>query len=98
MKQPEQVHEIALEEAPAAQIGEFATGKAKRAKRADFALDFTQIRREVHTRRAALETVFDLGTRKVMQYHLHHGELVEIGVEQRLDDHARTSEGGTGAK
>jgi hypothetical protein len=25
----------------------------------------------------------------VMQDHLHHRELVEVGVEQRLDDHAR---------
>ena len=23
-----------------------------------------------------------------MQHHLHHGELVQVGVEQRLDDHA----------
>ena len=37
---------------------------------------------------AALELVLDLRAGEVMQHHLHHGELVQVGVEQRLDDHA----------
>jgi hypothetical protein len=35
-----------------------------------------------------LEPVFDLCGRKMMEHDLHHRELVQVGVEQRLDDHA----------
>ena len=43
--------------------------------------------RQIHTAVAALEAVFHLRTRKLVQHHLHHGELVEIGIEQAGDDH-----------
>jgi hypothetical protein len=32
-----------------------------------------------------------LGTRKLVQDHLHHGELVEVGVQQTGDDHGKKS-------
>jgi hypothetical protein len=51
--------------------------------------DLAGVRRRSTPWRAALELVFDLRAREVMQHHLHHRELVEVGVEQRLDDHAR---------
>ena len=40
---------------------------------------------------AAFEAVFDLRARKLVQHHLHHGELVQVGVEQAGDDHGRCS-------
>jgi hypothetical protein len=41
-----------------------------------------QIRPEVHTLIATLITIFGLRRRKMMQHHLHHGEFVEIRIEQ----------------
>ena len=38
---------------------------------------------------AALEAVLDLRAREMMQHDLHHRELVQVGVEQRRDDHRR---------
>ena len=94
LEQPEQVDEVALEEAPRAQVAELAAREAQLAERRNLALDLADVGRQVDARRAALEAVFDLGPREVMQHDLHHRELVEVGVEQRLDDHARWREGG----
>jgi hypothetical protein len=30
-----------------------------------------------------------LGTRKLMQHHLHHGEFVEVCVQQTGNDHVK---------
>jgi hypothetical protein len=43
--------------------------------------------RRIDTGIATLEFVFSLGARKLMQNGLHHGELVEISIEQTGDDH-----------
>jgi hypothetical protein len=43
--------------------------------------------RHWYARVAALEFVFDLRSRKLVQHDLHHGEFVEVGVEQAGDDH-----------
>src|SRR5437660_7027671 len=88
MKQAEQIDEVALEKAPAAQILELAPGKAQAAKAGDLALDLGDVRRQIDAWRAALEPVLDLRFRKMMQYDLHHGELVQIRVEQRVNDHS----------
>ena len=40
---------------------------------------------------ATLELVRDLRARKLMQHRLHHGELVEVGVEQAGDDHVQVT-------
>jgi hypothetical protein len=89
LEQAEKVHEVRFHEAQAAQIGELVVAKAQRAKIRELRLHLLQVRLQVHARRAALEFVLDLRPRKVMQHHLHHGELVEIRVEQRLDEHGR---------
>ncbi len=88
MKQAEQIDEVALEKAPAAQILELAPGKAQAAKAGDLALDLGDVRRQVDAWRAALEPVLDLRFRKMMQHDLHHGELVQVRVEQRVNDHS----------
>jgi len=88
LEQAQQVDEIALQEAPAAQVIELVLREAQPAKRTDLVTDLVHVRREIEAGIAALEAVFDLRARKVMQHHLHHGELVEVGVEQRMDDHA----------
>ena len=88
LEESEQVDEIALEEAPAAQVRELVRREAQRAEAADLVANLGDVRRQVDVRIAALETVLDLRSRKVMQDDLHHRELVEVGVEQRRDDHA----------
>src|SRR6202163_4528465 len=88
MKQAEQIDEVALEKAPAAQILELAPSKAQAAKAGDLALDLGDVRGQGDVWRAALEPVLDLRFRKIMQHDLHHRELVQIRVEQRINDHA----------
>src|ERR1700720_803281 len=89
----EQVDEVALEKAPAAQILELAPSKAQAAKAGDLALDLGDVRCQVDVWRAALEAVLDLRFRKMMQHDLHHGELVQISVEQRINNHALSRAG-----
>src|SRR5438132_8768338 len=95
MKQAEQIDEVALEKAPATQILELAPSKAQAAKAGDLALDLGDVRCQVDAWRAALEPVLDLRFRKMMQHDLHHGELVQIRVEQRVNDHSWSREGCT---
>jgi hypothetical protein len=90
LEEAEKIDEIALEEAPGAEVGKLLRRELEAAKLADLGADLGDVGSEVHVRVAALEAVLDLCARKVMQDHLHHRELVEVGVEQRRDDHAGT--------
>src|SRR3546814_5849864 len=51
-----------------------------RATRSDTLFPYTTLFR-------SLVAIFDLGSGKVMQHHLHHAELVQVGVEQRSNYH-----------
>lgn len=51
----------------------------------DFA-DLVDVMGQVDAGRAALEPVLHLGTGVLVEHRLHHGELVQVGVEQGLDD------------
>ncbi len=73
---------------------ELVGAEAQAAQRADLVADLVDVGREVDVRVAALEAVLDLRARKMMQHDLHHRELVEVGVEQRLDDHRAVARGG----
>src|SRR5207248_1404491 len=83
----EEVDEVRLHEAQRAQIVELVLAKTKLRERAHLVADLVEVRPEVDALGAALELVFDLRAREVMQHDLHHGELVQVGVQQRLDDH-----------
>jgi hypothetical protein len=62
---------------------------AQRAQGRDLLADLGDVRRQLDVGVAALEAVFDLRPREVVQHDLHHRELVQVGVEQRLDDHPK---------
>ena len=87
----QKIDEVALDEAHGFQVGQLGILKAQAAQSADFFANFVHIGRQLanagSTRVAALEFVLHLGTRKVVQHHLHHGELVQVGIEQAGDDH-----------
>src|SRR5699024_705894 len=87
MEKPEKVHEVAFYEAQAAQIVEFVLAKAQLAQLVHLVADFVQPWAQVGPGCTALVAVLDLGSREVMQHHLHHGELVQVGIQQRIDDH-----------
>jgi hypothetical protein len=57
------------------------------AKRFDFVANFIDIRRKLYAGVAAPKPIFHLCTRKLVQDHLHHGELVEVGIQQTGNDH-----------
>jgi hypothetical protein len=59
------------------------------AKGLNFASNFFNIRRQINTCISALKTVLHLRTRKLMQNHLHHGEFVEVRVQQTGNDHGK---------
>ena len=89
VEEAEEVDEVALEKAPAAQVLEFLARKVEIAECADLVPDALDVGGEVDIGVAAAEAVFDLRLRKMMQDHLHHRELVEVGIEQGRDDHRR---------
>ena len=88
MKQAEQIDKVTLEEAPATQIVQLAAGESQGTQAGDLALDLLDVRSQIHPGRAAFETILDLCAREMVQHDLHHRELVKVGVEKRLDDHA----------
>src|SRR5690606_35142691 len=53
----------------------------------DLFADFVQVGPQVNIGCTALITVFNPGGGKMVQHHLHHGEFIEIGVQQGSDDH-----------
>ena len=57
------------------------------AQRFNFSSNFLHQRRQLNTRIATLEFVRDLRTRKLMQDGLHHGELVQVRIEQTGNNH-----------
>ena len=85
----EEVDEIRLHEAQAAQVRELLLAEAQRVQRRDLATDLADVGPQVDALGAAAEAVLDLRAREMVQHDLHHGELVQVGVEQGLDDHAR---------
>src|SRR5205807_10392131 len=87
LQQRQEVDEVGLHEAQAPQVQQLRVAKAQAAERADLVADLVEVRPEVHALGAALELVLDLRAGKVMQHDLHHGELAEVGGQQRLDDH-----------
>ena len=88
-EQAQKIDEITFNESQRSQIGKFVVFKVQAAKRLNFASNFVHIGRQIDTRISALETILDLGTRKLMQNHLHHGEFVEVGVQQTGNDHGK---------
>ena len=81
-KEAEELDEVALEVAPSAQVLELVGGEPQRAELPDLVPDLGDERRQIDVRIAALEPIFDLRARKMMQDDLHHRELVEVGIEQ----------------
>jgi hypothetical protein len=86
LEQAQEVDEVALDEAHRAHVVQLGFGKAQFAQLADLVADLVHVRRQLHAGRPALELVFDLRARKLVQHRLHHGELVQVGVEQALND------------
>jgi hypothetical protein len=64
LEQGEEIHEVGLHEAQAAQIGELLVLEAQAAEVADALRDLLQVRREVDALGAAPELVLDLRTRE----------------------------------
>ncbi|MNY31556.1 hypothetical protein D3C86_1657230 [compost metagenome] len=80
VEQSQEIDEIALDEAHAAQVVEFFLGEAELAEVGHFGANLVDIRGQVDARIAALEPVLDLSLREAVQHHLHHCELVQVGV------------------
>ena len=49
--------------------------------------DFIKIGAKVDVWCSAFITILDLRRRKMMQHHLHHAEFIQVGIEQRSNDH-----------
>src|SRR5690554_5898110 len=83
----EEVNEITLYETQTAQIGQFFLSKTQAAQMADLFANFFKIRAQIYIGCTALVAVFHLGSRELMQHHLHHCEFVEIGIQEGSNDH-----------
>ena len=90
LEQAQKVHKVAFDKAQRTQVGQFLILKTQAAETANFLPDVIGMGRQVHPGVAALEAVLHLGARKLVQHHLHHGELVQVGVQKAGDDHGVT--------
>ena len=86
MEQAEEIGEIRLHEAQATHVVQLRVAEAQAAQVVDLFVDLVDVVGQVDAGRAALEPVLHLGTGVLVEHRLHHGELVQIGVEQGLDD------------
>ena len=96
MPQPKELHIVALDEADGAQIVQLVLVKAKRAQIVDLVVDLLQhLRSKDNVFIAALEIVFSVQVRVLVENHLVHIELIQIGVQQGGDNgfqlHSNTS-------
>ena len=87
MKQRQKIHKVAFDVAKTAQVIQLVFAKSQFAERINFAVHLVGNRRQNNARVAALEAIFDLSGRKLMQNRLHHGEFVDVGVEEGANDH-----------
>src|SRR5438132_813699 len=88
LEQAQEIDEVRLHEAQAAQVRELFFAEPERVERRELRADRVEMGTQVDALGAAPEPVLDLRAGKVVQHDLHHGELVQVGVQQRLDDHA----------
>ncbi len=84
-EQAEKADEVRFDERDLLQVGELVMRDADIGQLLDLVADFRQVRCEVLAVTAA-EFPFHLGVGIVVQHRLHHGDLVEVGVQQVLDD------------
>ena len=91
--QPEQAQEIdkvAFDKAHGAQVVQLVWLKVQAAQRLDFTANFIGVGSEIDAGVATFEAVLHLRTRELVQHHLHHGELVQVGIQQAGNDHGVT--------
>ena len=89
LEQAQEIDKIAFNETQRAQISQLIFFEVQTAQRLNFAANFVHIGGQIDTRISALKTVLYLRTRKLMQNHLHHGEFVEVRVQQTGNDHGK---------
>ena len=87
-EQPEKADEVGLHIGDALEEGQFLGGHLQLGQRFDLVADLAQVRAQVFAG-AAAKGPFHFRIGVVMQDRLHHGELVEVGIQQALDDAVR---------
>ena len=82
------IDKVAFDKAQTAQIVEFVMGKAQLAQGVEFAFQvFLNIGQRIyHLFVAATEFVEAVGLRELVQHDLQHGEFVQVGIKQGLDN------------
>ena len=84
-EQAQETDEVRLHERDALQKPQLVLAHAQLAQALDLVANFVQVRAQVFAVTAA-ELPFDFHVGIVVQHRLHHGQFVEIGVEQVLHD------------
>ncbi|MNQ92187.1 hypothetical protein D3C85_1076040 [compost metagenome] len=83
-EQAEEAGEVRLDEGDAFEEVELVDGDGNVRQLLELVADLGQVGRQVLVV-AAAELPFDFGVGVVVQHRLHHGQLVEVGVQQVLD-------------
>ena len=96
LEQPQKINKIALDKTHGPQVGQFGILEMQAAQMTNFVTNLSHMSRQLSTSPAALridievtalETILNVRTRKLVQHHLHHGELVQVCIEQTGNDH-----------
>ena len=82
-EQAEETNEVRFDERDAFEEGQLVDAQAQLTEAFDLVADLGQVGRQILAA-AAAEFPFHLGIGVVVQHRLHHGQLVEIGVQQVL--------------
>lgn len=91
MKETEKIHKVAFDEAKVAKVIQLVFLHRKRTQMLNFLSNLIRIRTQIHPFGSATEAIFHVGVRELMQHTLHHRELVEVGIEKRLNNHGSLS-------
>ncbi|MCY1212020.1 hypothetical protein D9M72_237460 [compost metagenome] len=86
-EQAEEANEVRLDEGNAFEEVQLVVSDGNVRQLLDLQADFREIGRQVLIV-ATAELPLDFGVRVIVQHRLHHGQFIEIGIQQVLDDAA----------
>ena len=82
MEEAQKLDVVRLDEAQAVEVGELVLPEVEAAEMVELGVDLVDEGRKIDAGRAALEAVFGVGPRELVQHALLHREFVEVRVEQ----------------
>jgi hypothetical protein len=91
VEEAQKIDKVAPDIAKAREILKLTLRELEAAEMIDLFIDFAEVRPEIHSVVPALEPIAHNGAGELMQHALHHRELIEVRIKERLDNHPFSS-------